>query len=168
MWIPFQVPAKGVENHDKPGSEIHGFILFEKHAGNDTVNGMEQTVKEGAVKEEKVTELFINGKNTMPVGDIDQFEGHRGSALHGVEIATGRAETAVTAERDEFQPAAVRAAIHGAAEGRIAAVDHFIDIFHLRISGMKSILYFFVMVYKNSLKYVHETIMQENDTKRNP
>lgn len=30
VWIPFQIPAKGVENHNKTGSEVHGLILHEK------------------------------------------------------------------------------------------------------------------------------------------
>ena len=38
----------------------------------------------------------------MTVGDIDQLKGHGRSALHGVEIATGRAEAAVAAERNKF------------------------------------------------------------------
>ena len=50
----------------------------------------------------KTPELFINGKNTMTVGDIDQLKGHGRSALHGVEIPTGRAEAAVAAERNKF------------------------------------------------------------------
>ena len=45
---------------------------------------MEQTVKEGAVIQEEIPELFVNGKNTMAVGNIDEFKGHGGSALHGV------------------------------------------------------------------------------------
>lgn len=49
-----------MEDHDKAGSEIHGFVLFEKHAGNDTVNGMEKAVKEGPVKKEKLPELFYH------------------------------------------------------------------------------------------------------------
>lgn len=44
----------------------------------------------------------INAKKTMPVSDIEQFKRHRGSALHRVEIPTGRTEAAVAAERDEF------------------------------------------------------------------
>ena len=63
---------------------------------------MEETVRQGAVIQEEIAELFINGKNTVAVGDIDKFKGHRGSAPHGVEISTGRAETAVAAEGDEF------------------------------------------------------------------
>lgn len=43
--ILFQIPAKGVENHDKPRSIVQGFILFEKHTGNNTVYNMKKTVK---------------------------------------------------------------------------------------------------------------------------
>ena len=50
----------------------------------------------------KITRVFVYGENTMPVSDTDQFKGHRGSALHGVEIPTGRTETAMAAERDKL------------------------------------------------------------------
>jgi len=52
----------------------------------------------------------------MTVGNVDQFKGYRDSALHGIKVSTGRAETAVAAERDEFQLATVRTAIHGTAK----------------------------------------------------
>ncbi len=100
--VPLQIPAKGVEYHDETGSKVHGLILFKKHTGDNAVYGMEETVKERTVIEEKLPELFINGKNTMTVGDNDQLKGHGGSALHGVEIPTGRAETAVAAERNKL------------------------------------------------------------------
>lgn len=100
--VPLQISAKGVEYHDETGSKVHGLILFKKHMGDNAVYGMEETVKEGTVIQEKLPELFINGKNTMTVGDIDQLKGHGRSALHGVEIATGRAEAAVAAERNKF------------------------------------------------------------------
>lgn len=129
MWVPFQIPAKGMEDHDKTGSEVHGFILFKKHTGNNAVYGMKKAVEEGAVIEEKAPELGINGKNTMPVGNTDQFKGHRDSALHGIKVAAGRTEAAVAAERNEFQFAAVGTAIHCTTKGRIAAVDHLINIF---------------------------------------
>lgn len=118
--------------------------------------------------EEKLAEPGINGKDTMSVGDIDELKGHGGSAFHGVLVAIGGVETAVAAERDEFQFSAVRAAVHGTAERRIATVNHLIDIFHFRIPGVEGIYNFFVMVSKNLLKDIHKTIMQENDTKRNP
>jgi len=47
--IPFKVPAKGMQNHDKTRGEIHGFVLLNKHAGNNTVYSMEEAVKKGAV-----------------------------------------------------------------------------------------------------------------------
>lgn len=58
--------------------------MFKKHAGNDTVNGVEETVKEGAVVKEKNPELFINGKDTVSVCNVDELKGHRSSAPHSV------------------------------------------------------------------------------------
>lgn len=87
----------------------------------------------------------------MPVGDVNQLKGHGRSALHGIEISTGRAETAVAAERDKFKLSAVRTAIHGTAIGRIAAVYHLIDIFHLSQPGMKGIFNFLIMINKDFL-----------------
>ena len=83
--------------------------------------------------------------------DINKFKGHRGSAFHGICIATGGAETAMASERNKFEFATVGAAIHGAAKGRIAAVDHFINIFNDGIPGMQSINHPFKMVCKNAL-----------------
>ena len=80
--------------------------------------------------------MLINGKNTVAVGDIDEFKGHTGSAFHGIFIAAGGAETAFTAERDKLKLSAVGTAIHGAAKGGIAAVDHFFNIFNDRVTGM--------------------------------
>ena len=129
---------------------------------------MKEAVQKGAVMEEKLAEPGINGKDTMPVGDIDELKVHGGSAFHGILVATGGAEAAVAAERDELKPAAAWAAVHGAAKGRIATVNHLIDILHFRIPGVESIYNFFIMVSKNLMKDIHKTIMQENDTKTPP
>jgi hypothetical protein len=123
-----------VEYHEETGSKVHRFILFEKHAGNNAVNRMEKTVQERAVIQEKNPKLLINGKHTMPMGNMNQFKGHRGSALHGIEIPAGRTETAVAAEGDELKLPAVRAAKHCAAKGRITAVNHFSYIFYHRLA----------------------------------
>ena len=112
---------------------------------------MEQTVKEGTVIQEKIPELFIDCKNAVAVMDIYQFKGHVGSAFHGIFITAGGAETTVAAERDKFEFSAGGAAKHGAAKGRVTAVYHLIDIFHLSLSGMKGIFNFFIMVGKNFL-----------------
>lgn len=149
--VPLQIPAKGVEYHDETGSKVHGLILFKKHTGDNAVYGMEETVKERTVIQEKLPELFIDCKNTVTVWDIDQFKGHTGSAFHGIFIAAGGTETAVAPERDEFQLSTVGTAVHCPTERRIAAVDHFIDIIDLSISGMESIFNFLVMVNKNIL-----------------
>ena len=122
MGIPFEVPAKSVEDHDISGSEIFGLIELEKHTGDNTGDRMEETVQERAVLEEKGTEIFINGKDAMAMADIDELKKHRGRAFHSVFITAGRAETAAATERDEFQLAAVGTAVHGTAKGRIAAV----------------------------------------------
>ena len=76
-----------MKNRDKTGSEIHGFVLFEKHAGNNAVNSMKKAVKEGAVKEEKVPELGINGKDTMPVEQsfLDNLNNQKPKSMEEVE-----------------------------------------------------------------------------------
>ena len=129
---------------------------------------MKEAVQKGAVMKEKLAELGINSKDTMAMRDIDELKGHGGSAFHGVLVSAGGTEAAVAAERNKLQFATVRTAVHGAAKGRIATVNHLIDIFHFCIPGVESIYNFFIMVCKNSLKDIHKTIMQENGTKRNP
>ena len=83
--------------------------------------------------------------------DIDDLKGHRGSAIHGIFITAGRAETAVTTERNKLEISAVDTAIHGTTIRRITTVDHLIDIFHLSRSRMKCIFNFFIVVSKDSL-----------------
>ena len=60
------------------------------------------------------------------------------------------------------------AGIHGTAEGRITAVDHFINVFHFRFSGMEGIFNFFIIVGKNFLKYIHESSRTDREGKRKP
>ena len=97
---------------------------------------MKETVKERAILQEKITEGRINGKNAMTVSDINELKGHRGSAIHGIFITAGRAETTVTTEGNKLE---------------ISAVDHLIDIFHLSRSRMKCIFNFFIMICKDLL-----------------
>ena len=134
--IPFQISAKGVEYHDETGSKVHGLILFKKHTGDNAVYGMEETVKERTVIEEKLPELFINGKNTMTVGDIEQLKGHGSSTLHCVEISAGRAESAMAAKRNKFELSTEGTAIHSPTKGRVTTVDHFIYVVNNRLTWM--------------------------------
>ena len=112
---------------------------------------MKETVKQSTVFQEKVTKVFINNKNTMAVLDINKFKRHGSSAFHGILVSAGRAETAVTTERNKLEISAVDTAIHGTTIRRITTVDHLIDIFHLSRSGMKSIFEFFIMICKDLL-----------------
>lgn len=127
MRVPFQIPAEGMEEYDKTGSEIQGFVQLEEHGGNNTGRGMEKAVKHGTILKKKVTEVIINGKNAMSMSNVNKLEGHRGSALHGIEITAGGKEAAVIAERDKFQLTTVRTAIYGTTKRRITAVDYFIQ-----------------------------------------
>ena len=98
--------------------------------------------------------------------DIDDLKGHRGSSVNGIHVTAGRTETAVTAKRNKFKLSAMRAAIHGTAKRRIATIQHFIDIFHRRISGMKSVFDYFIIVNKDFLQDIHNVIMREREEKR--
>ncbi len=123
-----------MKNHNETGSEVHGLILFKKHAGENAGNRMKERVKKRAVNKKESPEIFVNGENAMSVGNTDQFKSHRGSAFHSIEITAGitagGAETAVAAERNEFKVATMRTAEHGTAKGEIPAMDHFVHVFY--------------------------------------
>ena len=122
-----------------------------EHTGDHAVYGMKQTIEQRTIFEKEFTKIFIDCENTMAVCDIDQLKGHTGGAFHGIFVAAGRTETAMTAEGNKFEFPAVRTAVHGTAERWIAAMNHLIDIFHLSFSGMKSIFNFFIIVSKDLL-----------------
>ena len=86
--------------------------------------------------EKEIPQLFINGEYAVAVGDVDQFKGHRGSTLHGIEIPAGGAESAVAPEGYEFELSTSRTAVHCPAKGGVAAVDHFIHVFNNRSTWM--------------------------------
>ena len=82
--VPLKAAAEGMKNADETGSKMLSFIEFTEHMKNDVTNRMKETVKKGTIFEKVISEMFINGKDTMPVLDIDEFKGHTGSALHGM------------------------------------------------------------------------------------
>ena len=112
---------------------------------------MKQAVKKRAVIEKENTKIFINGENTVPVLDVNEFTCHGSSTIHRILIAAGRTEAAVTAERNELELSAVRAAVEGSTVRRIATMDHLVNVSHLSWSGMKSIFDYFIIVCKNFL-----------------
>ena len=84
-------------------------------------------------------QFFINSKDTMSVGTLDQLKRHRSRTFLAVFNPTGGAKTALTAERDKFHIPAVGARVHGTAIGRIATMDHFINVIYLVILRVESI-----------------------------
>ena len=72
----------------------------------------------------------------MSVLNGNEFEGHGGSSVDGIFIATGRTETGFTTERDELEVTTRRAGIHGTAERMVAAIKHLVNIFDNRWAGM--------------------------------
>ena len=96
----------------------------------------------------------------MAVVAAQELEGHGRGTFLAVLYATGGAEAALAAERDELHLPALGAGIHGPSKRRIAAVYHLFDVVHFNSSGMERILNYFVVVFKNLLQDVHEIIMQ--------
>ena len=80
---------------------------------------------------------------------FEDEDAHRGSVFHRILIVASRTETAVATKRNKLQMFTMRAKVHGTTIRRIPTVDHLIDIFHLRFSGMKSIFNFFIIIGKN-------------------
>ena len=112
---------------------------------------MEEAVKEAAVFQEKVTKVFINGENAVPVLDINKFKGHLCSPFHGIFITTGGAETAVASERDKFKVTTMGTSVHGATVGRVTAVDHFFDVFQFAFTWVEGVSDLFKIFTKNLL-----------------
>ena len=100
---------------------------------------MKETVEQRTVFKEKMAQVTVNSKNTVTVFNRNKFKRHGSGTFHGVFVAAGRAKPAVTPERDKLKVAAMGTAIHGTAEGRIAAVDHFVYVFNYGRSRMQQI-----------------------------
>ncbi len=74
----------------------------------------------------------------------------------------------MASKRDELKFAAMGTAVHGAAVRGIPTVNHLFNVFHDNRTGMKNVFNFFVVFYKNLLKDVHKSIMQEMEAEVNP
>lgn len=160
MRIPFEWPSEGMKDADEARDKVSGLIKVKEHAGNYTVNGIEEAIEERAVFEEKVAKLLINGKNTMTVMTLDKLQSHGSGSFLSVFDAAGRAKTAFAAERNEFPFTAFGAAIHSATKRGVSAIDHFFNVFHDDRSWMESIFNYFIIVRKDLLQDIHMTIMQ--------
>lgn len=140
-----------MKHTDKSGDKVFGFIHFVKHAKNNTADSVEKAVQKRTVFQKEGSQFFVNGKDTVAVGAVYKFKGHIGRTLLRIFHAASGAETAFAAKRNELHVTAVGTDIHGTAKRRVTAVNHLRDIFHFHISGMKSILNDFIVVFKNLL-----------------
>lgn len=92
---------------------------------------------------------------------VNKFKRHGGSAINGIFNTAGRTKTSVASKGSKFKLATVRASIHGTAKSRIPTVDHLINGINNDIARMKQVTHFFVVVFKDILKYTHKTIIEE-------
>ena len=65
---------------------------------------------------------------------MEDFKGHGSSTVNGVFIAVGWAETAFAAKRNKLKISTMGTGIHDTIKGRIAAIDHAVNIFHNRMT----------------------------------
>ena len=89
--------------------------------------------------------MFRDCENTMSVNSGKKFKRHRGSAVNGIHVPTGRAKATMTTKRNEFPFVAVRTVVHGTAIRRIATMHHFIYIFNNGFARMQGIEHFLVV-----------------------
>ena len=97
---------------------------------------MKKAIKQRPVIEKETTKIFINCKDTVSMLNRNHLKRDRSGAFHGIFIATGRTETAVTAEWNKFKFSAVGTAIHSATERWITTMDHFVHVFDYGFTWM--------------------------------
>lgn len=168
VWVPFQRPAEGMEDTDETGDKVSAFIDLMEQSEDDAANRLKKTVKEGTVIQKERAEFFVNSKDEMSVCAVNEFKGHICRAVNAVFAATSGAEFRMATERDEFEFAAVEAAVHGAAVRRIPTVDHLFHVLHNNRTWVEDIFDFLIVFFKNLLKDVHKSIMKELGTESNP
>lgn len=166
--IPLKRSAEGVKNTNEARNKIFTFVHFMEYSENDTAYCLKKAVKPRTILKKERTKIFINGKDKMSVGTVNEFKGHFSRAVNAVFVTAGRAKFRMAAERNEFKFAAVGTAIHGTTIRRVTTIDHFFHVFHNNRTWMKCIFNFFIVFSKNLLKDVHKSIMKELWTESNP
>ena len=77
-----------------------GSIEFVKHTADHPGNRVEKAVKKIGIVQKKMSEVFINSKNAVPVLDRNELKGHTGSTFHRVFVPAGRTETFIIVSKD--------------------------------------------------------------------
>lgn len=168
MGIPLERASKGVKNTNKARNEIFGFVEGEKEFFNNIRNRLKKAVKQVTILKEKMAEGLVNGKDQVPVSAVDELKGHSSRPVIGIFCTAGGAKLGVTAERDKFELATTRAAVHGTAIGGITAVDYLFNVFHDNRPGLNIIFNDFIIIFEHFLNHIHEVIMEHNEAKNKP
>lgn len=114
MRVPFKGAAKRMEDTDKAGDKIFGFVQREKEFFKDIGNSLKEAVEQGTVLQEKRPEGIVDGEDQMPVSTVDKFKGHSCRPVIGIFSSTGRAKLGVATKRNKLEGYAIRIAIQGA------------------------------------------------------
>ena len=137
---------KGMKNANKSGSKTLGFIELAEHTKNDVTNRMKKTVEQRAILAKKDAKLFRDGKNTVTMNALNNFERHGSSALDGIEISAGRTKTAFAAERNKFERTTRRTPVHSSAVSRISAMNHLFNAFKNNRASFEGVFDFFIVI----------------------
>ena len=133
-----------MKHTNKTRNKVLRLIYLIKHVKDDALNSTKKAVYKRTVFQEEMTKFLIDCENTMTMCAVNKLKGHTGRAFLGILHTASRAEAAFAVEGNKFHVVASGADIHGTAKRRIATIQHFIDIFHLRISGMEGIFDFLI------------------------
>ena len=129
---------------------------------------MEKTIKQASIFKEELTEILIDGEDTVPVSDIDQFKCHAGGAFHGIHISASWTETAVATEGNKLQFATFGTAVHCPAISRVTTMNHLLDVLDDSVARVKGVNHFFIVIGKDFLEDIHMISMREMKEKENP
>lgn len=72
--IPFEVPPKGMQNTDKAGRKTLRFVGIMEHSKDNAAYRREKAVKQSPISKEKGTQLLSDGKDAVPVWNVNKFE----------------------------------------------------------------------------------------------
>ena len=64
---------------------------------------MKETVKKGTIFEKIISEVFINGKDTVAMLNIDYLKRHGSSTVNRVLSSAGWTQSTVTTKRNKFK-----------------------------------------------------------------
>lgn len=92
-----------MKNKHKIRCKFFRFIVFMKHAKNNTLNSFKKKTKEFTVFKKEVSEFRINGKDTVAMLNIDYLKRHGSSTVNRVLSSAGWTESTVTTKRNKFK-----------------------------------------------------------------